>query len=634
MKKILSVLVGIAVLGLVGCGQGIGTKKGDITSLINVKDLEVKPYESCEQMEQEIAHSFIAGLEKGYGHPFQDGRVAMPNYDASPGAPTSASPNMSMSESAPSYTDTNVQEIGVDEADLIKTDGEYLYSIIGQNVKITRVWPFAEFGLVSEIEMDKTPSSLYLKDDLLVIIAVQYNYYDDVREGADAGGDIVEVTVFNVSNPVVPEMVSEKEYAGELFSSRRIDEKIYLIMNTILDVELLKKDTEQDNCKTIYRTSEKFLGWNFLSVITLDLTHDFAFAKATKIIGSGGTVYASLDNIYIAFNGGGAVVVSEDQTTEATIIHRFNLGEKEHRYAGSASVEGHLVDNSYVGSHHSSRFSMAQFAMSEFDGFLRVATTKGHVIRSGNSTSQSQVSVIDVSKDEMPVVSSVTDLGLGERIYAVRFIGERGYVVTFKKVDPLYVIDLSNPLEPEAAGELKIPGFSTYLHPLDEEHVIGLGFDAYDEGSFAWTQGIKLALFDVSDPSNPVEVSHRVIGTRGTYSPAVEEHHAFTLDSKRGLLALPIDLYENSGCPSCYGQFQFSGVMLLNVDLMGNFETMGELRLFKEMQSYGGYYNASAQVLRNVIIGDGEDEGLVTLTTDSIHLNRIDDQMSEIGVVE
>ncbi|MCK5642364.1 MAG: beta-propeller domain-containing protein, partial [Gammaproteobacteria bacterium] len=296
-------------------------------------------------------------------------------------------------------------------------------------------------------------------------------------------------------------------------------------------------------------------------------------------------------------------------------------------------VAGHLVDNRYVGSRNSERFSMAQFALSEHEGHLRVATTYGQFWGSGDSASQSLVTILDVNSPDLEVTGEVGGLGQGERIYAVRFIGDRGYVVTFKKVDPLYVLDLSDPSDPVVAGELKIPGFSTYLHPMNDEYLIGLGFDADDQGPFAWTQGLKLALFDVSDPADPREVGHRVIGTRGTYSPAVEEHHAFTFDPQRMMIALPVELYEGGTGGSDRGSFVSSSVMLLQVDLSGSFDTLGEIILEEGGSSnyWGGW--SPANVLRTIIIGDNQEDGVITLTTSGVTLHRIDDDMSEVGSI-
>jgi uncharacterized secreted protein with C-terminal beta-propeller domain len=179
--------------------------------------------------------------------------------------------------------------------------------------------------------------------------------------------------------------------------------------------------------------------------------------------------------------------------------------------------------------------------MDEYEGYLRIATTTGHV---PSPDVQSTLSVLVEKSDELKVIGRVDKIAPREDIRSVRFNGDKGFIVTFKKTDPLFVFDLSNPHSPKIAGELKIPGYSTYMHLMDNDHLLTIGYDSDDMGSFAWFQGIMLQIFDVSDMSNPTLLHKNVIGTRGSTSEAATNHLAFNYFAPKDLLAIPITICE------------------------------------------------------------------------------------------
>jgi len=210
--------------------------------------------------------------------------------------------------------------------------------------------------------------------------------------------------------------------------------------------------------------------------------------------------------------------------TEKTVIHKINIDKEKITYKGVGEVPGHLLN---------------QFSMDEYNGNFRITTTTGEVW-GGNSLNH-----LYVLDENLEIIGKVEDLAQGERIYSTRFLGDRAYVVTFKKVDPLFVIDLSNPEKPEVLGYLKITGFSDYLHIYDENHIIGIGKETQGGNEqFSWYQGLKISLFDVSDVENPVEKAKIVIGDRGTDSLALQEHKAFLFDKEKGILVIPVSLAE------------------------------------------------------------------------------------------
>jgi uncharacterized secreted protein with C-terminal beta-propeller domain len=187
--------------------------------------------------------------------------------------------------------------------------------------------------------------------------------------------------------------------------------------------------------------------------------------------------------------------------------------------------------------------------------------------------------------------------------------------VTFKKVDPLFVIDLQDPSNPKVLGELEIPGYSDYLHPYDENHIIGVGKDAEDAGSFAWYQGVKIALFDVSDPENPMEISKYVIGARGTDSEALRDHRAFLFSRSKNLLVIPVSLVESESWG--YGGYDWQGAYVFNISLDNGI-------VFR-----GGIDHSDSSVSRSLYI----DNVLYTISDGLVKMNNLAD-LSEINEVE
>ena len=199
----------------------------------------------------------------------------------------------------------------------------------------------------------------------------------------------------------------------------------------------------------------------------------------------------------------------------ATVVHKFDTSDPGvTRYTASGEIQGELLN---------------QFSLSEQDGRLRAATTD-------NGGQQSYVSVLEEQAGKLVTVGKVGGLGQGERIYAVRFLGNTGYVVTFRQTDPLYTVDLSDPAAPRVAGELKLLGYSAYLHPIGDGLLLGVGQDANAQGRQTGTQ---LSLFDVSDPANPTRLQQMALGGNAT-SDAETDHHAFLWWGPKSLAVVPV----------------------------------------------------------------------------------------------
>jgi uncharacterized secreted protein with C-terminal beta-propeller domain len=302
-----------------------------------------------------------------------------------------------------------------------------------------------------------------------------------------------------------------------------------------------------------------------------------------------------------------------------TIIHKISVSDGKIEYQCNGSVPGRVLN---------------QFSMDEYDGFFRVATQIDGWW-SWNSKSSTNVYILD---EQLNRVSAVENIAPGENMHSARFMGGRAYLVTFKKIDPFFALDLSDPYNPKILGELKIPGYSDYLHPFDENHIMGIGKDTDDQGSFAWYQGLKIAIFNVTDPENPTELAKVIIGDRGTDSPVLYDHKAFLFDLEKELLVIPVSLYEideeikqqNSGkTGSTYGEFKFQGAYVYKLNLDG-FEYKGRITHRGDDENLNGgerwyWGSSSSDITRSLYI----ENVLYTISDKMVKMNSLDD-LSEI----
>ena len=206
-----------------------------------------------------------------------------------------------------------------------------------------------------------------------------------------------------------------------------------------------------------------------------------------------------------------------------------------------------------------------QFSMDESDQYFRIATTSGSLWDMDENTSNN----LYVLDENLKEVGNVTNFGKEEKIYSVRYVGNKAYVVTFKQIDPLFVIDLSNPTKPEILGELKIPGYSTYLHPYDETHIIGFGYDTKDDGTRITINGLKMVMFDISDFNNPKVLFKIKIGDEHTYSNLEYDHKALLYSKERNIIAFPLTNYSRGNTDS--------RATIYEIDLEKGFSLKGEI---------------------------------------------------------
>lgn len=351
------------------------------------------------------------------------------------------------------------------------------------------------------------------------------------------------------------------------------------------------------SCGRIYAPKE-FSGFGILTVSTMRLSIRPLSPRGTSIVADGNTVYANTMSMYVATTRYQNDVIGPllNGPSFKTSFHRFALSGRNVQYVASGEVDGSVLN---------------QFSMHEFEGTFFIATTEGAPWWGSRDTSSSTVTALRSVYGTLRKISSVTDLGRGERIFAVRYIENTAYVVTFRQVDPLYIVDLSDPKKLVVTGELKIPGYSAYLHPIGNGRLLGVGRDATPEGR---TTGAKVSLFDVSNPRNPIEVDSWTL--EGSYSSAEWDHRAFLYWAPERIAVLPLSVFSGSrGGESFYGS--------IVLDIGGEISERGNITHI----CCGPNFNRG--IRRNFVLGRAN---LWSLSFSAIQVNAIEDLSTKASI--
>ena len=534
------------------------------------------------------------------------------------------------SETSPTveYSKTNVQVEGVDEADIVKTDGKYIYVASGGNVTIVKAYPPEEAEILSKIELNGTVTGIYVNKDRLIVFGGNFPFFRAFY-AYEPFHEQTSVKVYDISDRRTPTLKRNISLSGWYFNSRMIDDYVYVVVNSPAiktneegEIEvLLPKISVNNREKTvpaskIYYSEVSDYYYTYTVIMAINVQNDQEEPTyETILMGITSSMYVSLNNIYL-------VVPKWSETgTEVTIIHRIHIEGSKIKYEATGQVPGRVLN---------------QFSMDEYRGYFRIATTTGHVARNmGEATSANHIYILDMN---MSIVGKIENIALGEKIYSARFMGNRCYLVTFKKVDPFFVIDLEDPTNPKILGKLKISGYSDYLHPYDENHIIGIGKETVEaeEGDFAWYQGVKISLFDVSDVKNPKEISKYVIGDRGTETPVLYDHKALLFDKNRNLLVIPVlvaeideEEYPEGVPPYVHGEYTWQGVYVFNISLEEGIVLRGKItHLENETISTIYYWYSPYMVKRALYIGNI----LYTISDKKIKMNSLDtlEEINEI----
>jgi inhibitor of cysteine peptidase len=553
------------------------------------------------------------------------------------------------------YSTTNLQEAGVDEADLVKTDGRYLYIAGEHQITVVSAAPAEPMYEAAVIKVDGNLDAMYLYENYLAVLYSPSNEEPPIGLHDDAGDDPVRemendseipgssgdgtinidigmpywippkqetgLLIADIGIPHAPAVVRDIRIDGIMISSRLTGGYLHLVSQFMPDLppidiwydgsdedkELLTARNQTmldamtlddflpfyhivDEASNVVENerlipTENFVrppspgGGSIVSIVSINMAMPSGEMVRTGLVADIHHVYASTQSLYLAavvpeyppYRDGGPDIRWVPPTFK-TRIYRFDLTETPVALVAEGVVKGELLN---------------QFSLGEYENVLRVATTTGFP---WDGSSLNHVYCLEPEGNKLAVIGAVNDIAPGERLYAARFMGPRGFLVTFVQIDPLFTLDLSDPRSPSIVGELKVPGYSTYIHPLGPDHMLTLGRDVALDDETPLEQGIQLSIFDIRDFADPRLKFSKIIGERGTWSEVLYNHKALTFLPGQNLMALPVDLYENPADPENpwdYGKQTFTGLYVYRVSADTGFAHMGRIPMEADKYYYG-----------------------------------------------
>lgn len=600
-------------LSLTGCLLPGGSSNGN-GSLVPLGALQISAAQGCD--------AYRAYLAEALTRQYLERRIiAYPLIDIAQVAPDTTAVNDSFAQMAATRTPdavsrTNTQEPGVDEGDIVKVDANGLIYTLGfGQLSIARGFPPQAMVRLSVLyQKDFNADELYLDEASHTVILIGYG---DVQRTLTTGfaprrlnGTVIQF--IDVSDPTRPTIRHEYRLQGYRVSSRMIGQTVHLLtryrvqapaaltadarFNQLLSDYYALGDTLQDTAKktdlatqieqmvtlavndadisellpwlyTVSGATDSYsdllqCGDVFMPDVTLNpgllaissFSADGAALSSVAVMNNAWLTYATQDNLYVAQTSAGWWWTAREQRDQ-TVVYKFDISGRRAVYRGLGTVAGRVAD---------------RYSVSEQDGYLRLVTTErwyDQEQQRQRSTHRLQVLADDTATQTLDVVGKTAPFGIDESVFAVRLLGERGYVVTYRQVDPLFTFDLSDPTRPRKVGEVTIPGFSTYMHPLDDAHILTIGRGGNNE--------IQLQVFDVSDLASPRRLFlHSIALSQHSYdwSPALYDPHAFTYYAPAGLLAIPLSHYDASK-----GDY-ISTVTAFSIDLNNGITELGAVR--------------------------------------------------------
>lgn len=652
---------------------------------------ELKKFNSTTEIEQYLADSLAAGQHDGY----YPSSLAPGGMGTGVNAPQESTEKSDSNIPAPSipggidYSQTNIQVSGVDEPDIIKNDNRYIYTISGSTLVIIDAYPAEDASILSKIEINDTPRDLFVSGDRLVLFSTDEQrpetsdpYVKAVPPYYRPPSPVTHTTIYDISDRNHPTILKEYSIEGDYLDARMIGSLVYQITREQISpyygdhivVPALREGTRTVIQPDVWYFDHPESQYTFTTITSLDASNGKEKDAQTYLLGTGNTLYVSEDAIYVSYpnyhpviykgipqevapglavdaRGSAGISSSQvsaippdfntlpesegesildslrndeqdairrqeaDQTT--TVIHKIGIRDGAITYLAKGEVPGTL-DN--------------QFSMDEYKDNLRVASTSSiYTPRFGQYT-YNNVYVLD---EKMATIGELTHIAEQETIYSTRFIGDRLYMVTFKRIDPFFVIDLAKPENPEILGKLKIPGYSDYLHPYDATHIIGIGKETTtnDWGGVS-TSGVKLALFDVSDVTSPKQLDKVQIGDAGSDSAALSDHHAFLFEKGKNLLVIPVRAVSNEpvtqeDSSSAYRPYVWYGAYVFGLTPETGFTLKGTVQHGSGDSGYYYYGSSTSEVKRSLYIGDI----LYTMSSKQIKANPLDDLNTMITTI-
>ena len=706
-------------------------RPGTATADLAEATQELRTFASIEELREFLARQSLVQQMGGYGEGMairsSIGKMATQSVGAMDMAESAPMPSVQMQTQAQDYSVTNVQYKEVDEADFVKNDGRYIYTIAANKLVIVDAYEGENMKTVSETRvasldeeeenqwMAPHARELFVDGDKLVLLvqtqepSFYFQRYD--IQPQETYRQMTKAVIFDVSDRSNPKKSEEFEVSGAYFQSRLIDGKMILVTQdsvsdgVIINEPMVKRaglglsNEERSLSNQLFDFKPEILyfdnpeqNYQFNTITSIDVrTGDVIDAK-TLMLGYSNTLMVSPENLFIAYQKqrfwrwgpwyGGAQyerarftevilplvegelkadidtilneqlseqeewaqiskelgaffqkIKADDELTDQyeemfekiadaveeydtkkaleesrTVVHKIAIKDGVLEYKAKGEVDGNLLN---------------QWSLDDYNGYLRLATTVN--TWTNQRVQYNNVYVLD---GDMKQVGKVTGIAEDEQIYSTRFMGDRLYMVTFRQTDPFFVIDLSDVTNPKVLGQLKIPGFSNYLHPYDANHIIGVGKETEEaDWGGVVTGGIKLALFDVSDVSKPKQVGKVEIGGQGSNSEVLSDHKAFLFNKETGLLVLPVTKVESRERKNEYlwSNKIWNGAYVFRVDSSG-FKELGRV---KHSQSTSDYINwrDQATVRRSLYM----DDNLYTVSTLYIKANDLSNDLEELG---
>lgn len=549
----------VVILGVVAAGAG-GLFRGDIsgkgnetagdaaevsgTKAVNV----IKSAEDYDEIYQYIKEEYESRDQSYHFESYLED-TAQTADGASTGSYAAKSSSMESTASvmdageAVDYSETNIREEGVGEGDIVKTDGKRLYILNNRRIQIVGIEQeeMEQFGCIILDEADYV-SEIYIKDDKLIVVYTRSEYQDQENEGSEYyGGVYKEYTVaetFDVSDPENPQSAGKISQSGNYYTMRMVGDYAYLFSSFYADVSSVKKNISGyipevqgellDSASILMPAFSRGSQYTVVSSFSVKNPGEKVDSKA--VFGAAGMCYVSGKNIYICE----AYYDSAESNVTQTCIRKVAFEDGKLEAVGQTRVDGILNDS---------------FSIDEYEGNLRMAVTVSptysssfvpiSILRTADTvekTVEKDSNSLYILDEDMNEISRIEGLAEDERIYSARFMGDIGYFVTFRQVDPLFSVDLSDTENPAIIGELKIPGFSDYLHPYGDGLLLGIGMAVDEKG--VTTEGVKLSMFDVSDPADVEEVQNYVL--KDIYSTDVSYNYkAALVNAEKNLIGFP-----------------------------------------------------------------------------------------------
>ena len=559
-----------------------------------------------------------------------------------------SSTNIAQSNSKKDYSTTNIQVENVDEADITKTDGNYIYSISDNNVIITNVIDPNKIEIAAKIELtdESIPEDLILYKEKLVVISTKLENSDEYYY-KDSQNTVVKI--YDIQDKTSPKLEKDYELYEPYYTSRCINNQLYVISSGRLRTE----EKDDDDIVTYYKEDNK---QKDIELNNIKYLKDIKTDKQTLIS------VVNLDDVKSEVNISSYLMnISNAYVSENSIYlldQKYEYGNKAAKISslfGLKGVLGVLLDNENNDSDYYTKIykfnilnngnvvydtktkvegkTINQYSLDELNGHLRVALYDNNGTR------------ILIFNEKLKQIGESETVAKGEKMYSSRFMGNKVYLVTYKTVDPLFVIDLSNEESPKVLGKLKIPGYSTYLHPYDENHLIGIGMETEEVinrnssgriiSNTAKIIGMKMALFDVSDVNNPVQISSTVIGDRRTTSAILTNPKALLFSKEKELIAIPVNNYKEdfeinnssdsydslvNSYANYYKSYVAEGYFVYKINIEDGFKLKGIVthETPEKKSSYDYYWRS--KLLRGMYI----DDNLYTVSETAIKVNNLD----------